>query len=440
MSDKSNTAGPCNGQCANDEDKTYILGLRILERHTEPLVELAIARPAPGDAPRTRTKLSTSVTGTFPILWHPGRDVGKPCASTITVSDARSLRREELLSSGDSPPPAPVVTPRKRALPTPEPTPPRPHKRPRSTPDQHRVVFRPEKKSSDFYLPTGNVVIRAHTTLFKLDRGALARSCTHFDVLFRQSGGGDVFEVIDHCRVYDAPKELIVGDFTRLLTALKDPLSYFDNEPTQAIALSVLRAAHTLSCNVLHVLARTRLVAIWDSRVLPPPLPGTTADDDEGGSVHLEAIHMLSVAHEYSIPLARVEKRILYTLLSSRAFWATIAADRAQIALGATSSISSAKRGTRSSAHGETLRYGMSVCGTRATPGERNQRWRTFVTEEGVMEDAAVDPIRYGVLESKAGEALRKMWCEGCLQKWESGWMEKRKEWWGELDAWLKLA
>lgn len=189
--------------------------------------------------------------------------------------------------------------------------------------------------------------------------------------------------------------------------------------------------------------------------------------------IYLEAIHMLSIAPEYSIPLARIEKRVLYTLLSSRAFWAARAADPAQISLGndvlirlqdARHAIEREWRdfvlvppGTRPSARasasggvGQTTSScvapyrthrgpGFSVCGTRTSADERNRRWKTFMTDEGVMEDGAVDPIRYALMKREAGEALRQTWCDGCLEKWERGWMAKREEWWGKLDGWLKL-
>ncbi|KAI0752325.1 hypothetical protein C8Q80DRAFT_1266878 [Daedaleopsis nitida] len=391
----------------------------------------------------------------------PGTQVDTAATGNATSSDQSPNAPIE--SSWESQP-APV-TPLKRDLTsTPNQTSARPHKRPRKS-DPPQTGRELELRSPSLYHPTGNVVIRVHTTLFKLDRATLAQQCTYFSKLFKSSKSNDApYEVIERCRVYSVPKELIVGDFTRLLSALKDPQSYFEQTLTHPVAVSLLRAAHRLSCTLVIVLARIQLTAIWDSRVPPPPvcIPSTSPTDDEepddtdaddsvnaafgsdDGPSHPEAIHMLSVAREYSIPLEPVEKRVLYTLLSSRAFWAALSTDRTQIALGndmlcrlyhARDALQRAWRAfILTPPRGAMCRCMVSV--------DRVRMWKARVTEEnnGLLEECAEDPIRLDVFRGAKRRVFEWPWCAQCLQERENEWKKKRMEWWKKLDEWLNFA
>lgn len=223
---------------------------------------------------------------------------------------------------------------------------------------------------------------------------------------------------------------------------------------SQPVALSLLRAADTVSCNVVLMLARTRLMRLWDSRV-----PPTTSDDSRG---YAEAIHMMFVAREYGIP--GVLKRIFYELLVNEAFWTTLAEDRKTISLEDSYLLKLYdarhylqrewrefvltppglnRRGESRCCH-FTLQTPstMFACAPRnphSTSWNREMRWRSLVTKAKLMEDGARDPVRFNITKNDQSAELRRGWCARCMDEREAAWNKKRAEWWSRLDAWLKL-
>ncbi|KAL1936877.1 hypothetical protein VTO73DRAFT_6209 [Trametes versicolor] len=137
------------------------------------------------------------------------------------------------------------------------------------------------------------------------------------------------------------PVGLGLGGFGGLLVVLEILLIYTDAPPTPNVALSLVRAAHSLSCDVVLKLARRRLCAIWDaehpsrastrpSTKMSPALSSLSADTAALHAYH-DAVSIILFARQYGLP--ELLKRAFYELLASTEFWAALTADRKQIRL-----------------------------------------------------------------------------------------------------------
>lgn len=110
--------------------------------------------------------------------------------------------------------------------------------------------------------------------------------------------------------------------------------------------LSLVRAAHSLPCNVVLISARKRLCAIWDAEHPPKasprpatvdtatktsPAPSSLSADTAAVHTYQAAVFIILLARKYGIP--ELLRRAFYELLASAEFWAALTADRKQIRL-----------------------------------------------------------------------------------------------------------
>lgn len=80
-------------------------------------------------------------------------------------------------------------------------------------------------RSSDFYYPDGNVIVRVQDTYFRLLRSRLTRHCKYFEVLFKDDASPSLQarESVDGCPVYTI-RELALSGFLTFLTYLELPM------------------------------------------------------------------------------------------------------------------------------------------------------------------------------------------------------------------------
>ncbi|KAI0760909.1 hypothetical protein BD413DRAFT_617431 [Trametes elegans] len=331
-----------------------------------------------------------------------------------------------------------------------------PSKRSPITPTSRYVA-----KSVKFWYPDGNVVIRVESTLFKLYRSRLAQYCRHFANIFEGQDNGASGTQIEGHPLYHAPEGLILEDFEQLLTALETPLTFSASPPTQSVAISLLRAAHMLSCNIILTLSKDRLCTIWDSRSPPRPhsslalllsstdqlcptarlsRPDPDSHPASAPPTYAEAVSIVLFARQYALP--GVLKRAFYELLASPPFWAALVADRRQIRLheddllrlyNARYVLQQAWRAAAPCVPDPDKKKGHASPACNAYFPGRTDALRAMVLGSGLVEPGAVDPLRYDLLAG-LGEEERKKWCMWCLKDWEDALGEKRKVWWRMLD------
>ncbi|KAI1790687.1 hypothetical protein LXA43DRAFT_1095288 [Ganoderma leucocontextum] len=276
------------------------------------------------------------------------------------------------------------------------------------------------KRDDTFWYPDGNLIVRVGGTVFKLHRSRLARYCAYFKNLFES--GISVNEHIERCPVYNAPEDLMPEVFKDLLTAIETPLENLKSRLSASNTVSLLEAAVLLSCGAVLRLAKNRMYAFWDSRLVPEKLG---LGDIRSYTTTIATIHL---ARNHNIP--SLLKRTFYELLSSEEYWDVYHTDRASIDLCSTDR--------------ERLLFARDVLGklwrefiltvpdmtipaVNRHPvlnnmcchpcGNRGDIWRSYVIEKGDLERGGLDPLRNK----------------------ESAWKVKRVEWWEMLDGLFKL-
>ncbi|KAL1947010.1 hypothetical protein VTO73DRAFT_13971 [Trametes versicolor] len=264
----------------------------------------------------------------------------------------------------------------------------------------------PPMKSANFWYPDGNIVIKADTAYYKLHSMRLARYCVYFKKLFADHT--DDYE--DRCAkvegfpVYHIPTNLDSDEFEKLLAVLETPL----------------RAAHSLSCDVVLRLARKRLCVIWHPPKVSPrpatkigPVPSFLSADTAAMHTYHGAVFIILFARQYGMP--ELLKRAFYELLASAGFWAALTADRKHIRL----------------AENDLLRlYNVRHVLQR--------RWREAVVLAPHMDEKSVstcrgtgmgDPLRYNTSNGLTKEQ-KEAWCRVCRKGWTEMLLAKRREWW----------
>ncbi|KAL1937114.1 hypothetical protein VTO73DRAFT_15085 [Trametes versicolor] len=320
-------------------------------------------------------------------------------------------------------------------------------------------------KSATYWYPDGNVVIKGDATYYKLHSSRLARYCIYFKKLFADDANEyeDRCEKIDGCPIYHIPADLDLGDFEKLLIVLETPLIYTDAPPTQAIALSLVRAAHSLSCDVVLKLARKHLCAIWDAENPPKasphpttktnPAPSSLSADTTAVHTYHDALFIILFARQYGIP--ELLKRAFYELLASAEFWATLTADRKQIRLTEADLLR-----LYNARHVLQQRWreavvlapymdekGVSTCRGNGSAcsiynhlySSRSQHWRKMMLESEVVEAGMGDPLRYDASSGLTKEQ-KETWCRGCRKGWTDMLAVKRREWWASFGELMQLA
>ncbi|KAM5539177.1 hypothetical protein V8D89_007050 [Ganoderma adspersum] len=250
---------------------------------------------------------------------------------------------------------------------------------------------------------------------------------------------------LEGCGVYYVPPELSTSSFKHLLSALESPLEFVSSPPSQELAISLLFAADTLSCDLVIDLAKNRLSEIWDGSALPAPEGSDTED-----RAYLFAIRAIKLARRYSMP--GILRHAFYELLSSQAFWDALGPRASQSALDALRIPEEDVRMLLAARvklgmlwrefvmqvpEGTTYRYQRSLYDMRwcchYDEKTRAGAWRSFVVDKGALE--ACDPLRYNFM-AEWGEELRKegKWCQACLDRKRRAAEEKWSEWWERMD------
>ncbi|EIW53644.1 uncharacterized protein TRAVEDRAFT_67072 [Trametes versicolor FP-101664 SS1] len=260
----------------------------------------------------------------------------------------------------------------------------------------------------------------------------------------------------------DAPNPIasVVARETRgpLTSALRrnTPLSLrsADAPPTQSVALSLVRAAHSLSCDVVLKLARRRLCAIW----VPPkastrpaslgapsktsPSSSSSGVDTDTKTVHTyhNAVFIILFARQYGIP--ELLKRAFYGLLASAEFWAALTADRKQIRLTEADLLRLYNaRHVLQQRWRETVVLApyMDEKGVSTCRGDGSQHWRKMMLESEVVEAGMGDPLRYDASSGLTKEH-EETWGRGCRKGWTDMLARKRTEWWASFGDLMQLA
>ncbi|KAI1781788.1 hypothetical protein LXA43DRAFT_1105319 [Ganoderma leucocontextum] len=299
-------------------------------------------------------------------------------------------------------------------------------------------------RDDTFWYTDGNVVIRVGDTVFKLHRSRLQRNCEYFKTLF--DSGTRVDERIEACAVYNVPTEVTPEGFKAILIVIEMPLDDITSKLTHTTTISLLEAAHTLSCNAALRLAKTHLRMLWDSRPVPPQLdPG----DIRSCASIIATIHL---AREHKV--SYILKRAFYELLSNEEYWHIYYTDRDSIDL--------------SSSDRERLLCARDILGKlwrefALTPPEaaqpanavnrpstalnlccyshkdRRHMWWSSIVEKDDLESGALDPLRYNIISLRWQELQNEWWCRDCLRNKERAWKEKAVEWWKLLEDLLQL-
>ncbi|KAH9847019.1 hypothetical protein C2E23DRAFT_533947 [Lenzites betulinus] len=321
-----------------------------------------------------------------------------------------------------------------------------------------------------FWYQDGNVIIKAETTCFKLHRSRLSQYCLFFAELFASDGEADGHYLkIEDCAVYNAPAELKAGDFKNLLIALETPLMFVTSFPTQSLAVSLVRASQTLSCDIVYKFARNHLCAVWDSArpptaptyvmtlfpSAPAPAPATVSAWTQTPSTYEEAVYIILFARQYRIP--ELLKRAFYELIASSEFWHVASADhkKTKLTIGDLSRLRHARHTLqtlwREAARIEPPMKAAEVVLPSYWPGEgcvcplynlngpmRALNWRTVLMETGAVDAGTVDPLRCDLL-AQLPRKNRYPWCRWCLKRWQDVLEQKRRDWWAMLDDLMDL-
>ncbi|KAL1936845.1 hypothetical protein VTO73DRAFT_6922, partial [Trametes versicolor] len=286
-------------------------------------------------------------------------------------------------------------------------------------------------KSANFWYTDGNVVIKAESkttncTLFADDVDDFEDQCAK----------------VKGCHVYDNRTDLDSDDFEKLLAVLKTPLYV----SATGVALSLVRAAHSLSCDAVLKLARKRLCAIWDAEHPPKassgpatldtptkmgPAPSSLSADTAAVHVYHDAVSAILFAHQYDIP--ELLKRVFYELLASAEFWAALTADRKHIRLTEDDLLRLynaqyvlQQRWRQAVVLAPYMHTkGVSPCrgGGSARSiydrlhSSRSQHWRKMKLESEVVEAGMGDPLRYDAASGSTKEQ-KEAWCRACLKGW----------------------
>ncbi|KAL1937104.1 hypothetical protein VTO73DRAFT_15091 [Trametes versicolor] len=269
-----------------------------------------------------------------------------------------------------------------------------------------------------FWYPDGNVVVKSDATYYKLHSSRLARHCVYFKKLFADD----------------------VDDY--------EDRAFTDGPPTQTVACALLRAAHSLSCDVVYKLAKARSptapshLAILFPTVVTAASSPSCADADDQRS-HENAIFIIHFARQYGLP--ELLKRAFYELLASARFWAVLAADRKQIRLTEDDllRLDNARlvlQDRRREALVVAPRTPTETASSRYEPAtERPQRWRSMMLESGLVEGGTGDPMRFDVIGALTQEQ-RQPWCHGCLKAWGDTLAERRMDWWASFGDLMQSA
>lgn len=217
---------------------------------------------------------------------------------------------------------------------------------------------------------------------------------------------------------------------------------YTDAPLTEGVGLSFVRAARSLSFDVVLKLARKRLYAIWDAEHPPKaspcpatvdtptktsPAPSSLSADTAAVHMYHNAVFNILFARLYGMP--ELPKRAFYELLASIDFWAALTADRKKI------------RPTEADLlHLYNTRFvlqerwreavvlaphmdenGVSTCRGNGPAcsiynhlySSRPRHWRKMMPESEVVEVGMEDPLRYDASSGLTKEQ-KQTWCRGC--------------------------
>ena len=211
----------------------------------------------------------------------------------------------------------------------------------------------------------------------------------------------------------------------------------------------MLKASHTLSCPVIFNLAKDRLAQLWDSTAVP----------SEGTELSYQyAIPNIALFRRYRI--TEFLKRAYYETLTDPELWRDLSRGRASIPTLSDTDLHvlyeardalqrlwrefvvipprTCKDGVSTCAQPSRHFSCPAACMWHTSSVQRSHIWLGFVVQNGQLEAGAGDPVRYNMIKTWR-PVLASEWCGLCLDEWEKAWLEKREQWWIQLDKLLKL-
>ncbi|KAL1939087.1 hypothetical protein VTO73DRAFT_10347 [Trametes versicolor] len=245
----------------------------------------------------------------------------------------------------------------------------------------------------------------------------------------------DLCETVESCLVYDIPADLDSDGFIKLLVVLETPLIYTNALPTPNVALSLVRAARSLSCDVVLKLARKHLCAIWNAehppKAFPPPATLDTSTKTSSlladtAAVHPypDAVFIILFARQYDLP--ELLKRAFYELLQIRLTEHNL--------LHLYNTRFTVQQRWRKAV--VLAPYMDEKCVSYYHRySSKSQHWRKMMLESEVVEAGMGGRLRY---DSSSGltKEQKEAWCRSCCKGWTVMLAVKRREWWanfGEL-------
>ncbi|KAL1937125.1 hypothetical protein VTO73DRAFT_14535 [Trametes versicolor] len=219
---------------------------------------------------------------------------------------------------------------------------------------------------------------------------------------------------IEGCPVASIPVGLGLGGFGGLLAVLETPLIYTDASPTH----SLVRAAHSLSCDIVLRLARRRLCAIWDAEHLstastrPSTKLSLTPSSLSVDTAAVRTRPRRDVHHPLPAqvwhPGAPLQ-RVFYELLAGAEFWTALTAGCKQIRLTEhnllrlyNARFALQQRFVLAPYMDAKDAKGASTCPGNGSAcsiynhrySSRSQHWRTMMLESEAVEAGMGDPVR----------------------------------------------
>ncbi|KAI0767855.1 hypothetical protein C8Q74DRAFT_1204585 [Fomes fomentarius] len=288
-------------------------------------------------------------------------------------------------------------------------------------------------RSSEFFYPDGNVVIKVQDVYFKLFRSRLTRHCLYFNTrLERNPDSGPRQEVFDGCWVYTM-SELAVLEFETFLRFLEFPMENSVQDAPTEVAESLLRTSRLLECTLMSDLAKKRLLTAWS--LTSPPTKGNPSPS------YQDAITILPIARE--LQNRDVLKLALYELLASDTFWKDVSgAERSKVDVADADLI---RLLTARAALQESWRTHVlsppKACNTASCSGSHpalcNSTWFAEFAQSIISETR--DPFREIDVFQDRVRALKGRWCDACIGDRVRAWDDVRLVWWKELGAMLAV-
>ncbi|KIY66924.1 hypothetical protein CYLTODRAFT_491082 [Cylindrobasidium torrendii FP15055 ss-10] len=289
-----------------------------------------------------------------------------------------------------------------------------------STPRSKRA--RNETYHEDHLALDGNIIIVVGLKKFRLHRSVLAEQSTYLKKEVFPREPDDTEDKIPLYRI--KVPNLTAQNFAALLNAIKNAISFADEEPEFDQIASILEASHALKCNKFYRWATRRFEKMWPQAVdeiIQAPCPNAAAT--------------ISLARTCKLPVS-VQKCAMYELVRRRVDYSDRLSKEDLQRLNEVQGRLTSEWACRIAI---AVDKNFVACGTEGCVSAQPLAHHDMVVGSGIREEYFFDPV-CGLEALSKADWKGKGWCEACVLQRQNVWRKSKERLWKDLDGFFGLA